>query len=132
MISILVAGAAVVTATAAPPTFGISVSPAVVTGPPSSVTTYTVNDAGKSPLTVRVQAVEERPVKGGGWTPYGEFDQATVSPERFTLEPGRSKAFKVTVRATDGYAHHIAVAAEVEGQAVKRGAAVLPTVAGIY
>lgn len=130
MISSLVMSAAV--ATAAPGTFGVGISPAVVTGPASSTATFTVRDAGTTPLALRVAAVEERPVKGGGWTPWHAYGQATVSPGGFTLQPGQARQVKITVRATDGYRHRLAVTAQARPQGAGKGASVTPAVAAAY
>lgn len=132
MISAFLAGAAVASAAAAPGTFGVGISPAVVSGPASSTATFTVRDAGSTPEHVTVQAVEERPVTGGGWTPWHAYPQATVSPSALSLKAGQSRMVKVTVHSTDGYHHRLAITAAAKPLTVKSGAAVTPAVAAAY
>lgn len=115
-----------------PPT-AMSVQPAEVSGPSRSHATFTLTDTGSRALVVRVQGIELRPVAGTkGWAPYGEYDHATVSPERFTLKPGQHRAVKVSVSSPDRYRHDIGVLAYAEPGKAASGAAIAAGVAARY
>lgn len=106
--------------------FGMAISPASVTGPSSSVAQFTVTDVGKSAITVRTQVIELRPIAGhpGSFAPEGEYDQARISAERFTLQPGQYKRVQVIIKANDSYRHDLGVSATGSISAVKNGASV--------
>lgn len=122
-------GAAIlITALVASPHTGLGISPAEVTGPANSYSSFTVTDTGTAPETVKIQAVELRPVKGGGWSVYGAADHATVSVEEFHLVPRHSHTVKVTINYHDGYAHNIGIMAATVAPTVKNGASVSTSV----
>lgn len=113
--------------------FGLSLSPAVVTGPASSTATFSITDVGTTPLTLHMRVVEERPANGGHlWVPWKPYGQATLSPATFKLQPGQLRTVKVVIRSTDGLHHRLAIAAEAQQAAVRTGAAVTPSVAAAY
>lgn len=133
MIGALLVATGVAASAAAPAgTFGVGISPAVVSGPAYSSAVFSVRDAGTTPEHITVQAVEERPVKGGGWTPWHAYPQATVSPAAVTLKAGQAVRVKVTVHSADGFHHRLAITAAAKPLAVKSGAAVSPAVAAAY
>lgn len=109
-----------------PQGLGMSVYPVSVTGPAHSQTTFTFRNAGTIPETIRVQAVELRPVKNAGkaMIPYGEYDNAIVTPDTFSLPVGTSQKVNVTLTSPDKLTHTLAISATAQGPAVTSGASV--------
>src|ERR1700744_1739164 len=114
---------------------GLSISPAQVTGPEQSHSTFTYTDNGSTTESIRVQAVELKPVmvKGkAGWTTYGEADYATVTPERFTIKPGSKQPITVKMNAKDGKAHQVAILVTADGQSTATGGRISASVGARY
>lgn len=113
--------------------FGLSVSPAVVTGPATSTASFTIDDVGTTPLSLHMRVIEERPANSGAfWVPWKPYGEATLSPATFTLQPAHSRTVKVVIRSTDGLHHRLAITAEAQQATVTSGAAVAPSVAAAY
>ena len=54
-------------------------------------------------------------------------------PEQQVVKPGQTRAVRVAVASTDGLAHHLAIAAQqVPQTGLRSGAAVTPSIAGVY
>lgn len=97
---------------------GLQISPAVMTGAQHSQAVFRYKNVGTTTEHLTVQAVELKPVTvhgKHGWAPYGEFDHATVTPERSTLKPGQAERITLRVNSTDGHPHHIAVMVTAQG-----------------
>jgi hypothetical protein len=114
---------------------GLAISPAQVTGQPSSTAQFTYTDKGTTVESVRVQAVELKPVMVAGkrgWSPYGEADYATVSPERFTIRPGHKQVITVKMNATDGKLHNVAILSTADGNSTVAGGRISASVGARY
>ena len=114
--------------------YGMAISPASVTGPSNSVQVFTVTDVGKTPLNVRVAAVELREIAGhkGALAPADAYTSARISDPSFQLQPGHFKKVTVTIKATDSYKHFVGIAATGQQASVKQGAAVQTAVISRY